>query len=232
MHGPSNFIKYAQIEGKARFYHWLLGSYSQGQEDLFLNSLCKDKPTGFYVDIGAADGVKYSNTNYFYLKGWRGINIEPDPRNFSLLVKSRPHDTNLNIGISGCKSTATLYQFSPPVLCTLSSQVAQDFRKRGYKCVGQKTINTDTLANVLDTYASNQVIDFFSVDTEGHDFEILQSNDWQNYLPKFICIELEHSHLPLDGKENNRLHNYLESKGYSQIFDNSINRIYRYFSTR
>ena len=53
-------------------------TYSQTGEDLILDILLKDKPKGFYIDIGGNHPKKFNNTFLFYKKGWDGINVEPN----------------------------------------------------------------------------------------------------------------------------------------------------------
>src|SRR3989344_4572766 len=80
------------------WFYDLLGkrSYSQSGEDMILRSIFDDKKEGFYVDVGAFHPKLYSNTYYFYKRGWRGINIEPNPgANFGI----RKGDINLKCGI-------------------------------------------------------------------------------------------------------------------------------------
>ncbi len=74
--------------------------YSQNREDIILDSFFPDVEEGFYVDVGAYDPDHDSVTKLFYLKGWHGINIEPQEKRHQLFVKKRKRDTNLNIGIS------------------------------------------------------------------------------------------------------------------------------------
>ena len=64
--------------------------YSQYYEDYILGYVFKDYEHGFYVDVGANDPDDMSVTKYFYLAGWRGINIEPIPELVAKLKKSRP----------------------------------------------------------------------------------------------------------------------------------------------
>ena len=76
-------------------------SYAQDSEDLLVLSLLGDsKPPGFYVDVGAHHPARYSNTLLFYLKGWRGINIDALPGSMDLFRTWRPLDVNLEIAIS------------------------------------------------------------------------------------------------------------------------------------
>jgi hypothetical protein len=69
--------------------------YSQTGEDAILAHLLFGHDSGFYVDVGAFHPTKYSNTYYFYQRGWTGINIEPTPGQTDLFRKLRPRDINL-----------------------------------------------------------------------------------------------------------------------------------------
>src|SRR5579875_3806216 len=64
-------------------------SYAQNFEDVMLRRALQDIACGFYVDIGAADPDADSVTRWFYEQGWRGINVEPDPRYFRRLEGQR-----------------------------------------------------------------------------------------------------------------------------------------------
>ena len=58
---------------------WANISYSQEGEDLILERFFEGKEIGFFVDIGAHHPMRFSNTYIFYLKGWRGINVDATP---------------------------------------------------------------------------------------------------------------------------------------------------------
>ena len=101
-------------------------SYSQDGEDMILKALYENKKNykGFFVDVGAHHPVRYSNTYYFYKKGWRGINVEPTPtamRSFNLL---RRRDINLNLGVASKKDVLVFYCFDEPALNTFSKEAA------------------------------------------------------------------------------------------------------------
>ncbi len=54
-------------------------SYSQRFEDQYLLVCFADRPDGFYLDIGAGHPV-FDNVSFaFYLRGWQGIAVEPNP---------------------------------------------------------------------------------------------------------------------------------------------------------
>ena len=70
-------------------------SYSQYYEDIILFFIFYNVENGFYIDVGANDPNIISVTKAFYLRGWNGINIEPLPHKYKLLLNERKRDINL-----------------------------------------------------------------------------------------------------------------------------------------
>lgn len=202
------------------------GSYSQQGEDLFMAKLLKKK-NGFYVDIGANDPDRFSNTKLFYKKGWSGINIEPDADLFKKLSHHRERDINLNIGIGEERSNLVFYQLVPHTLSTFSKEDADTSVRQGFRLLGTVSVPVERLEDVLSREADGREIDFMSIDTEGFDMQVLRSNNWERFRPRLICIEsVVHT---LDGKNNQKQdehEQYLTALGYEKIFDNGLNSIY------
>src|SRR5437868_6288327 len=82
-------------------------SYSQDGEDLVLSRFLSSENKGFYVDVGAHHPTRFSNTYFFYKKGWRGINIDAMPGSMIAFDKMRPRDTNVEAAISDNDSEIT-----------------------------------------------------------------------------------------------------------------------------
>lgn len=166
-------------------YHRL--TFSQEGEDRLLERLLPNTEVGFYVDIGAHHPQRFSNTYKFYLAGWRGINIDPMPNIMKKFDEIRPRDINLELGIASKEGTLTYYIFDEPALNTFDEDCALS---RKLPIIAKKRVRVRTLADVFNEYiAPNQVIDFLSVDVEGLDLNVLQSNDWESYRPTYILAE-------------------------------------------
>ena len=167
-------------------------SYAQEGEDLILYRMIYGKiDKGFYVDVGAHHPKRFSNTYFFYKKGWRGINIEPMPGNKQIFDKYRPRDTNLEIPISSKEEELIYYIFNDPALNGFSKDLSlQRNELSDYKIIKTINMRTKTLRSILDRYLPiGQKIDFLSIDVEGLDMEVLISNDWEKYRPEYILIE-------------------------------------------
>lgn len=203
---------------------FILKSYSQNGEDLVLAKLISKKK-GFYVDIGAYDPTRYSNTKKFYDKGWRGINIEPEITKISKFQKYRKRDINLNVGVGVLKRKMVFYEFMPDTLSTFSKKEYLRYKKLGYKFIGSKKVEVLPLKEILSKRKSKK-IDFLSVDTEGFDLEVLKSNDWTKFRPNYICIESRIHEKTNSSTRNKLLLNYLKKISYKCVYDNGLNSIY------
>lgn len=168
-----------------------LVSYSQEGEDLVLKRFMKEKSNGFYVDVGAHHPERFSNTLYYYKRGWHGINIDADPVLMEEFSNTRPKDTNLAYAVGLSNKPLTFYVFNERAINTFDSRLAKERAAiKGYRIIEKKPVKIKTLASILDEYLpKKQTIDFMSVDVEGHDIEVLKSNEWNKYRPSFLLVE-------------------------------------------
>ena len=189
-------------------------SFSQKGEDIMLQSIF-DKKTGFYIDIGAFHPTIYSNTNVFYLKGWRGINIEPNPDNLKLFNQERCRDINLNMAVAEKECNMTYYKFNYPAVNSLSKEHAQHWAKQpGHIIEEEILVVTKPIEKILDQYLpANTEIDFMSVDCEGLDLIVLKSNNWLKYRPKVILVEF--LYYDFENFRTADIYQFIISKGYA-----------------
>ncbi len=226
-YGPKTLVRYGVSEMAYRTRRVLKKSYSQKEEDLVIDRLLGFPEHGFYVDVGANDPSRFSNTRRFYDKGWSGINIEPDRQKFLELEKKRKKDINLNIGVGERKSELAFYRFIPDMLSTFSKTEADEYKRQGYKYLGHSSVHVMRLGDVLARYCKGRHIDFLSIDTEGYDLQVLKSNDWAKFRPRLICIESVHhdkNGSKMDRDEEQEP--FLKSRGYKKVYDSGLNSIY------
>jgi len=148
-----------------------------------------DKP-GFFVEFGAADGVALSNSHILEKRfGWIGILCEPSTGWHEALKQNRSCiiDTRCAYSVSGQKIS-----FSENYLGELSAITA--FAEPNASGVLKRTtssyeVETISLLDLLKTHNAPKSIDFLSIDTEGSEFEILKSFDFQSFRFGAICVE-------------------------------------------
>lgn len=204
-------------------------SYAQSGEDLiierFLKTLNVSKP--FYVDIGANHPTMLNNTYLFYKKGGRGLCVEPNLKLYHKFKYSRPKDTSLNIGIGTKKDILKFYIFKEDVLSTFSEEVAKKYQKMGHELSRISDVQIYPLRDILNVHAKGRAIDLLCIDTEGFDFAVLESNDWDKFRPKLILLEtLEYEREGFARKLNAEYDPYLSKIGYKKLADTFINTIY------
>jgi FkbM family methyltransferase len=171
----------------AHAYHVL--SFAQEGEDRLLARLLEGTRAGFYVDVGAHHPQRFSNTYAFYLRGWRGINIDPLPGMRELFDRIRPEDINLETAI-GFRSIRTYFQFAETALNTFDPELSEERVRKGHRPSARQEIAVVPLADVLDRRVPpGTPIDFLTVDAEGLDLEVLRSNDWRRFRPRFVLAE-------------------------------------------
>lgn len=168
-------------------------TYSQNREDLTLwGYFHKLKTAGRYIDIGANDPIEDSVTKFFYLRGWVGINIEPQTTCFSKIQSDRPKDINLQVGISDKDSIAEITTFKNSGISTFNSIVASGYSTNDV--VSKDAIRMLTLETVMRKYVKNKQVHFLKIDVEGFEDKVIAGANWQKYRPWVICIE--HTWLP------------------------------------
>lgn len=221
---PKNVIDKLNIIKNNYFDGFSLKSYSQEGEDMILRRLFEKQKTGFYVDVGAHHPKRFSNTFFFYKKGWSGINIDAMPNSMSLFNKTRPRDTNLEIPISDKKQKLKYYMFNEPALNGFSKELAEKRDgKNNYKIISEKEMETSTLEEILKKHLPHgQEIDFLSIDVEGLDLQVLKSNNWRRFRPKFVLVEILGS--SINDVTNSKEYKYLAGFEY-EIFAKAVNTV-------
>ena len=145
---------------------------------------------GFFVDLGAYNPLKYSNTMKFYVKGWRGVNIDARPGSMKEFNKLRPEDINVEAAISPDGKQAVYYEFSEPTANTFDSRAAEESLKLGLTMTGKHVLDTYTVNELFEKYIpEGQKIDLLDIDVEGFDSMIVQQLDWDKYHPSIVMIE-------------------------------------------
>jgi FkbM family methyltransferase len=146
---------------------------------------------GFYIDVGAYSPKLFSNTYWFYKRGWRGINIDATPRVMESFRGCRSRDINIEVAVSDKTGHQTFYSWDSPFpVNTFSPERAKHFSRVFNRQPQQIEVETARLDQILDDYLpEGQEISFLSIDVEETDLAVLRSNNWQNYRPELVLVE-------------------------------------------
>ena len=201
---------------------------SQEGEDVLLKRLLKDDyyGEGFFVDVGAHHPVRFSSTFHYYLKGWRGINIDPLPGTKILFDEMRPDDINLECAVSDVEGILPYYMFDESAFNTFSS-VHRDEAEKKADLLETREIEVKRLDKILDEYLPpEQKFLFMTIDVEGYELNVIRSCNWEKYRPRFLCIEeLSVSDSDSDS-DSDSVAGFLNSVGYSRIAQTKNSCIY------
>jgi FkbM family methyltransferase len=200
-------------------------TYSQLGQDLKVIEFYDKKENGFFIEIGASDGINLSNTYLLETQyKWKGICCEPIHHNFVKLIKNRPNSTCYDKAVYN--ESGLILNFDIANNCDLLSGISEHIDT--HKSLVDKNkevirVETISLLDVLDNANAPLFIEYMSLDTEGSEFEILKNFDFEKYT--FGLIDVEHNyHEP----RRTNIKNLLLSKGYIYIGQNNWDDMYKH----
>lgn len=205
----------------------LMQSKSQDKEDLFIQkTFFKNLCRGTYVELGALDGKRFSNTYMFrHVLNWRGVLIEPSPQSFSLLQQNRPDDKLVNAAV--CSQNSRVHflengENSDRAINGIVEFMSFDFVKHWHnKLANQNNVLSEIqclpLSSILDyTFLKKKHIDFLSLDVEGAEFEVIQTVDFNKHQFGLIFYEADKT----NPSKDEAVKTFLEKNGYPFKFHN------------
>lgn len=202
-------------------------SQSQLGQDIEVLKFYDNKYDGFFVEIGASDGINLSNT--YLLESqykWKGICCEVIPKNFEKLIKNRPNSICYNEAVyNNTGLTVTFYISNKN---NLLSGIANYIDRHKSTVDSNKTcirVQTISLLDVLNNANAPSFIEYMSLDTEGSEFEILKNFDFEKYT--FGLIDVEHNFVE---PRRSEIKNLLLSKGYLYKGENKWDDMYKHKS--
>lgn len=176
--------------------------FSQAGQDKWVLSTLKNKPFGFFVDLGAYDGVEHSNSLALEQFNWSGICVEANYGYFSYLIKNRPNSLNVNVAVSDHVGELN---FSGQLITADTSA---------------PLVRCSTIHGILDEAGCPEYIDYMSIDIEGVEYDALSVFEFDRYFVDLITVE---HNLYCDGPDNkDRLFELLTSRGFTRVVEDAI----------
>jgi len=198
-----------------------------GQDKYISEHIFNNKRNGFFIELGATDGIEFSNTYYFEKElDWNGLVIEPNPNYKEQLDKNRSCYKAYELVYSKQGLNKNFSIINYPELSGINNYLGNIGKGKVTENINLKTI---TLTELLDNINAPKYIDYLSLDTEGTELEILKGLDMKKYKIRYIRVE--HNYGPLRGE----IQNYLLSRNYfysrwnkfdDEYIHNDLARIY------
>lgn len=202
--------------------------YSQhGQDKFLVEKVFKKKRDGFFVDIGANDGITLSNTYVFEKElGWKGICIEPIPAVYEKLVKARTA-INVNKCIGNKDNTAVKFMKIEGYAEMLSG-IIDFFDENHMKRIEQYQKEHGGTSSIIDIQCirlntllkqhSVNHVDYCSIDVEGGEMGVLESIDFSDINIDVLSVE--------NNNGNKAQTDYIIGKGYKLIKRLGVDEIF------
>jgi len=190
---------------------------------------------GFFVDVGAFDGVQWSNTWNLALASWSGIAIEPNPDHFKRLRENyiaNPRVATIEAAIADVNGSTELYLGGS--LTTIVPKTVELYNDTtwgkfsGLDLENSITVKTYTLDSIFRTFNLKPYqVDVLSIDVEGAEIKVLKGFSIGKYRPRLVIVETHEANEDKRLARKSRYVNaYMSKHGYDKIQADSINSIY------
>ena len=181
--------------------------YGQHGEDKYIfETFFGTKKNGVFLELGAIDGIQFSNTYYLEKnQNWSGVLIEPTQAPFKDLVVNRPNSRCYNCAISTTKDQVEFDIYQEPAMNRIKG--LSFVNKPSYSLI----CPTKYLSEVLED-ADIKYIDFFSLDVEGAELEVLKTMNWD--IPVHVILAEIKATNKYSKEKNEQCKRLLTDKGF------------------
>lgn len=198
---------------------------SQFGEDVYLWDLFEGKTDGFFIEVGAFDGVSNSVSYAFEAVGWKGLLVEAIPAQFEKCRANRPNSTVIHAALGSGSEKQTQFIVTTDHFGGMLSYVDKDsdhrdiMRRQGTHCE-KIMVPSMTMNDALSACGKIPSIDVAVIDVEGSELDLLGGFDLDRWKPKVLMIE--------DNSvgQDERLTKFFDGKPYMHVGWVQMNRVY------
>ena len=193
--------------------------HSQQKEDEILYNKFLNYPSGFYIELGAMDGITYSNTKFFEeTLGWKGILIEPTNQ-YHTLIRTRPNNFNFNYTVSEIEGDIDF--LGSDALGGIVSSMHDDHKFGwGLNTLTPYKVKSKPFYEIIKDIDIKKV-DLFSIDVEGGELGVLKTFDWN--IPIYIVL-IEMS--GIDKLKDEECRRILKDQGFEMNMEIGVNEVW------
>lgn len=187
-------------------------SYSLNSLDIKMEQYLNHIKNGFFIEVGAHDGIMQSNTKYYENKGWTGLLIEPNPETFEMCKQNRPNSIVENYCLVSDLSIKEITLYEAGLMTIAQNSIthhgdAKSHIAKANTSIKELKCQATTLQFLLDKHNISN-IDFFSLDVEGYEYEVLKGIDFNKIKIGNILLECNVE------KQYNKIFTLLTTNGF------------------
>jgi FkbM family methyltransferase len=195
-------------------------SFAQNGEDVVLDRVFAHIPQGRYIDAGAGHPAIRSISYHFYLRGWRGILVEPHPELFLLIQNQRPDDWVFAVALGADTGNVQFHCAEPWGYSSTDAHLVAGRNISRTIAVPQRSL----MALLVSAgWAPSQAIHFLILDVEGSELPALAGIDLNRVRPWVIVIESIHAVTRAEYRPWRRI---LDEHNYTHVLFDGVSDYY------
>lgn len=180
---------------------------------------------GFFIELGANDGIKQSNTlRLEELLGWRGLHIEGDRSTHARLRKNRPNQLAVQAVVCRAGGEVTWLTGSQPLTNGIASLMPNEMLGQYHSDFDPSDLGTDSEEHSLPVKCSplssilaslgRTTVDLWVLDVEGAELEVLESLDFSAVTVNVVCTEALNFEEPTWAERHRKVREKLLASGF------------------
>ncbi len=193
--------------------------FGQNFEDVVLWRALRGVAQGRYLDIGAQHPVMGSVSKSFYLAGWRGIHVEPNPEYAAALRADRPDEDVIEAAVGNGHGPLTFHAFSGTGLSTGDADIAALHIAAGHTAIATQ-VDQISLGSLLERF-SGEDLHWLKIDVAGMEKDVLASWGETTVRPQIVVIDAVHS--ATMERTDRDWRDLIEKRGYHEVLFDGIN---------
>lgn len=178
-----------------------------GQDRYVVDKIFPNVKYGYFLDIGALDGLYENNTllmEKYY--NWEGICCECDPRDIEALSNNRECNIMSSPMYNKSGVVINFEMHKAKFLSGITGHQLEKYHSSDSKYVSMTTVS---LNDCIDNFNAPKIIEYMSLDTEGSEYEILSTLNFDKYKINYIGVE--HN---FQSPKRENIRSLLEKNGY------------------
>lgn len=169
---------------------------------------------GFFVEVGANEPQKESQTWHLEQMGWTGVLIEPQPD----LAEELRRQGKGKVFAVACSAPQHAGRIMRLHVAGAFSSFDANLAVTGVRAERAIDVSVRTLDDVLEEAQAPTPLDLLSVDVEGHEIEVLRGFDFAKWRPRLVLLE--------DHVVDLHKHHFMQNTGYRLVRRTGLNGWY------